>query len=237
MKKSLIIVGLGVAFIASCAAAYQYGVFRFSNPSAEQYPVRGIDVSHHQGVIDWRQVAAQELDFVYIKASEGGDWRDPMFATNYDGARDAGLNVGAYHFFTLCMAGVTQAQNFIEIVPDSALPPVIDLEYVGNCSNRPNKEDFLIELSAFTDAIEQHYDVAPIIYSTRDFYEDYLTKNELANDRLWVRDLFGAASWPETRKALFHQHANNGRLKGISGPVDLNVFLGSRAEFEALLVE
>ncbi len=177
------------------------------------------------------------MDFVYIKASEGGDFRDPLFAANRDGPIDAGLAVGAYHFFTLCMAGVTQAQNFIDIVPDSALPPVIDLEYVGNCSNRPNRHGFLVQLAVFTKIIEQRYGVAPIIYSTRDFFEDYLAKSGLAGDRLWVRDLFGTASWPSGGSALFHQYANNGRLKGVSGPVDLNVFLGSRAEFELLLTK
>jgi lysozyme len=54
---------------------------------------------------------------------------------------------------------------------------------------------------------------------------------------LWVRDLFGAPSWHDEGKALFHQFANRGRLKGIEGPVDLNVYLDSRAEFELLLAD
>jgi len=235
LKKNLFLIGTCAFLAVSCAALYQFGLFRFSYPSAAQYPVHGIDVSHHQGDIDWPQVATQDIDFVYIKASEGGDFRDPIFTTNRDGAIDAGLAVGAYHSFTLCTPGPTQAQNFIDVVPDSALPPVIDLEYVGNCSSRPSVETFLVELSAFIDAIEERYGVQPVLYATRDFHWDYLAGSRLHTDRLWVRDLFGSASWPDNGTALFHQFANRGRLEGINGPVDLNVFLGSRAEFELLL--
>jgi len=218
------------------AASYHFGFFRFSYPSVARYPIRGIDVSHHQGRIDWQRVAVDEVTFAYIKASEGGDWRDPLFAANYDGAAAAGLAVGAYHFFTLCRDGLSQAQNFIALVPDSALPPAIDLEYVGNCKTRPSVENFLIELSAFTDAIEAHYGVKPIIYTTRSFYRDYLAASPIGTDSLWVRDLFGTASWPKDREALFQQYASNGRHAGIEGPVDLNIFLGSKEDFLRLIM-
>ena len=67
-------------------------VVRLNNPPADRFPVQGIDVSHHQGVVDWERVASNRaIRFVYIKASEGGDFRDASVTENWDGARRAGL--------------------------------------------------------------------------------------------------------------------------------------------------
>ncbi len=108
-------------------------------PALEHGERFGIDVSSHQGSIDWQRVARDGIDFVYIKASEGGDAADARFRANWDGATSAGIEPGAYHFFTLCRSGADQAANFLESVPADrhALAPAVDLEFDGNCSRRP----------------------------------------------------------------------------------------------------
>jgi lysozyme len=92
------------------------------------YNVIGVDVSNHQGDIDWSALAGSSVAFVYIKATEGGDFRDKRFLLNWEGAKRAGLAHGAYHFFTQCRSGAEQAKNFIATVPreHGALPPVIE---------------------------------------------------------------------------------------------------------------
>jgi lysozyme len=89
----------------------------------------GLDVSNHQGAIDWERVAGDDIDFVYIKATEGGDFVDSRFEDNWRGAGAAGLDRGAYHFFTLCRTGADQARNFLDVVPhlEAELPLAIDL--------------------------------------------------------------------------------------------------------------
>lgn len=77
----------------------------------------GIDVSAHQGVIDWTRVAGDNISFVYVKATEGGDFTDSRFAQNWTGAHEAGLDRGVYHFFTLCTPGAAQAQHFLDVAP------------------------------------------------------------------------------------------------------------------------
>ena len=96
----------------------------------------GVDVSAHQGEIEWEQVAEDGIQFAYTKATEGQGWIDERFTANWDGAETAGLDRGAYHFFTLCAAGDEQARNFLRVAPpdDDAMPPVIDLELTGNCA-------------------------------------------------------------------------------------------------------
>ena len=224
-----------VLLAAGGALSYQHGLVRLAYPSVEAFPVWGIDVSHYQGAVDWERVSTDDIRFAYIKASEGGDWRDPFYATNMDGAQANGIRVGAYHFFTLCRRGSEQAQNFLALLPPKIdLPPVIDLEYGGNCAARPSREEFERELSAFINAIASERGTVPVFYATEDFYTDYLAGGLFASSPLWVRDIVGGLSWPNEGRLVFRQFANNGRVDGIAGPVDLNHFMGSLEEFEAV---
>ncbi len=234
------IAGTAGALVAAALAIFLYlhGVYRFSYPDPVTYPVRGIDLSHHQGAVDWRRVAAQDIRFAYLKASEGGDWSDASFRSNLAAARAAGLAVGAYHYFTLCASGAAQAQNFLRAVPAAglALPPAIDLEYVGNCAARPGNGRLAHELKVFIAALRAQGLRTPVIYSTQSFFADYLDADPaFAAYPLWVRNLYGETAWSRGRSVLFRQFASHARLAGIAGPVDLNVFAGSKAQFAALL--
>lgn len=193
------------------------------HPSEDDYPIQGIDVSHHQGAIDWPALPAQGVDFAYIKATEGGDFVDTHFARNWEAARTAGIRRGAYHFFTLCRPGADQAANFIATVPrdETALPPVVDLEYLGNCSARPPIADLSAELTAFLEQVEGHYGQPAVLYLTEEFDEAYRVSEQF--DRpLWLRSIvfepdFGARPWTIWQVSNFRQ------LEGIDGRVDWNV--------------
>lgn len=212
-----------------CVTGYFTGLLRFNFPSAQDYPVQGIDVSHHQGEIDWAAIPKDKIKFVYIKASEGGDWRDKAFEQNFSGARAAGLDVGAYHFFTLCKDGITQARNFMGVVKiDGAmLTPVVDLEYVGNCSARPSKEDFLRELNNFVQEWQAFYMKKPVFYTTKEFYDDYIKGSAFESYPLWLRDVFLEPDIKKYPSMILWQYADNARLNGIEGPVDLNARVNS----------
>ncbi len=199
------------------------GIIWFVYPDRDTYPVRGVDVSYHKGDIDWQAVAHDDVQFAYLKATEGDDFKDSKFQENWKAANAAGLWVGAYHFYSLRFSGEVQAKNFIDSVPvqKESLPPVVDLEYGGNSKERPSKEDFQKELSIYLDIVRMHYQQEPILYVTKDFYRDYLYP-EFKGSPLWVRDLFGEpddelASWK------IWQYKNRGHVDGIGGYVDLNV--------------
>jgi lysozyme len=192
-------------------------------PDPKAYPVQGIDVSHHQGEIDWASVAADAVDFAYIKATEGGDLRDPRFSTNWQGASKAGLRRGAYHFFTLCRLATDQAANFIATVPrdTEALPATVDLEFGGNCAERPSRSVLLGELKIFIEAIEAHTGKPVLIYTTNEF-EDFYKISDAIDRPLWLRRIafppdFGARPW------VMWQASNIRRVSGITGRVDWNV--------------
>lgn len=193
-------------------------------PLAARY-VQGVDVSHHQGAIDWRTLAADDIAFAYIKATEGADHVDARFAFNWREAAAAGLYRGAYHFFTLCRSGASQAQNFIAVVPRDAgaLPAAVDLEHMGPCRRGPTMTDVVGEARISMDAVEAHYGVRPIIYTTREFHDAYL--RDVTGERFWIRSL-GVPPRFRQRDWIIWQHHNRGHKRGVSGPIDLNAFRG-----------
>jgi lysozyme len=201
--------------------------------AALRYDVIGVDVSRHQGVIDWRALAGSGIGFAYIKASEGATFRDTQFAANWSEAALAGVTRGAYHFFTQCRTGADQAQNFIATVPPDpqALPHVIDAEHMGPCRTGPAVPDVVQEIEAFLALVEAHYGRRPLIYTTSEFHNAYLM-GRLAGERFWLRSLvvpprFGGRSW------TIWQYHNRGRRPGVTGQIDLNAFNGSQPDFAA----
>lgn len=204
--------------------------------SAQEYPVKGFDVSHHQGDIQWQSISPQEFKFVYLKATEGGDFKDRKFQDNWLKAREQGFLVGAYHFYRLCRDGQIQAQNFIETVPKKtdSLPPVIDLEYDSTCINTYTREQLLKEIQVMHDQLYQHYGLQPIFYTSKAFYNIVLV-DEFQQTPLWIREYQGQPELKGNPKWTFWQHTSQGQIKGIPTLVDLNVFQGSEQDWISFL--
>ncbi|RUU44045.1 MAG: lysozyme [Mesorhizobium sp.] len=231
MKNRIVLWGAASLILACLVAAVGYFYFQPFSPDRGKYPVRGIDVSHHQRQIDWRRVAADDVAFAVIKATEGGDHVDDAFAANLREARAAGLAVGAYHFFTFCRPGADQARNFISVVPrdQSLLPPVVDIEFVGNCPRRPSPEELNVELSAFLRPVEAAFGKTAILYVTDEAARVYA--GQIVGRPHWVRSL---ALWPGHDDWIYWQYHDRGRVDGISGDVDLNVLQGGQEKLAEL---
>lgn len=231
MKRIASALGLLAVLALAVFGLCFFGIWIPNKPSEAKYPVRGIDVSHHQGDIDWKRVKASGIHFAYIKATEGADFTDEKFAGNWKNSAEAGLVRGAYHFFTFGSPGQAQAVHFIARVPaeSNALPPAIDLEFSGyNKDRRPAPEEFQRELSAFWDAIITHYHQSPVIYTTPDFQKQYLAAMPI--ERMWIREVLTTPreSW------TFWQFSPRGRLRGVPTFVDLNVFHGTPEDLAKL---
>lgn len=204
-------------------------------PSPERYPVRGIDVSHHQDLIDWREVKGAGIAFAYLKATEGSDWADPEFARNWRGAAEAGLLRGAYHFYNFCKTGAEQAEHFIRTVPadPGALPPTVDLERSESCPRMPRVSELRYQLAIFLAKVRKAYGKRPILYATREVYESYL-EGWSDPDRLWMTSASGSPRFPDGVQWLIWQHSDRGRVDGVPWRVDMNVFNGGREQLAAL---
>lgn len=216
-----------LAVFAAALAAWLW--FRHYRADPDRHPVHGIDVSHHQGAIDWTKVAGDGVAFAYLKATEGGDHRDREFARNWREARAAGLAVGAYHFFTFCRPGADQAANVLAVLPaePDALPPAVDLEFGGNCGRVPDGAAMRRELDAFLAPVERAAGKPAILYVTPEFLAAY--RGHLPARGLWRRSILRAPD--DTAPWRLWQYHNRGRVDGIRGPVDLNVFDGDADAF------
>jgi lysozyme len=211
------------------------GFVRFVYPSWAEYPVRGVDVSHHNGRVDWPRIRAAGYTFAYLKASEGIAYRDSTFARNRDGARAAGLVTGGYHYFSLCSPGREQARNFaaaMGLPRAGSLPAAVDLEFGGNCGQRPSRGALWAELNAFLAVLDSAGYQPTVLYATKEFHHAYLDGQPVTNP-LWVRSVFGrprfGGAW------VFWQYAATGRVDGAEGRIDLNFFRGSPADFRTFL--
>lgn len=189
----------------------------------EQRSTRGIDASHHQGDIGWRQVADHGISFAYLKATEGHSFADPEFTTNWHDARQAGVRTGGYHYYTLCSPPEPQADHFVSVldsVPgEDALPPVVDLELIGNCDPPPERGALLADVRAFVDRVENATAAKVVVYFHPDFEAHYGMVDDL-DRRLWVRRV---GDQPPPGDWWMWQRNDQGRVPGIEGPVDLNV--------------
>jgi len=201
--------------------------------SAHNYQIKGLDVSRYQGMINWAKVAKQCVDFVFVKASEGGDHHDEFFYPNWLELRFNGIRRGAYHFFRPEVSAAKEAANFFAQVGElreGDLPPVLDVEVRGRISN----PELLAKIKEWMQLVEARYGMKPILYTGQKFYNRFLA-GQFSDYPLWI-----ARYNPEVplladgRDFQFWQFADRGKLKGIEGPVDVNIFAGSQADLEQL---
>ena len=202
-----------------------------------QYKVHGIDVSHHQGRINWNMVKGMKdndihLDFAFIKATEGLSHKDTRFDYNWKNAKKEKLIRGAYHYFRPHIKGEQQANHFIRNVKltKGDFPPVIDVEEKGNISSA----HLMKGIMKFAKQIESHYGVKPIIYTYHDFYKQNFD-DSFKDYTLWIAHYH--VRKPNNKQWNFWQHSDRGKVSGINTPVDFNVFNRSLEEMKEGLIK
>lgn len=237
------------AMLLTAAALYGYIKYReyqvhfvrysaFGIDIPVNYEIHGIDVSHHQDVIDWSEVKSMNIEdmrlgFAFIKATEGLINVDRMFKRNWYKAGEEGMTRGAYHFFLATKSGKKQADNFISQVTlePGDLPPVLDVEQLYGVKPK----DLKARVKEWLTTIETYYKVKPIIYTNVDFYNHYLGE-EFDEYPLWVAHYLQPEKPRINRVWTFWQHSETGRVNGIINKVDFNVFNGDSLAFRQLLL-
>lgn len=239
LRILFVIGGFVIGAISLFMFLFSEGLWLPNQPNSTEFPVRGVDVSDYQGEIDWPVLASQNIQFAFIKATEGSGFVDTKFKQNWEAAHQTELKVGAYHFLSFDSSGKTQAENFIRTVPlvSNALPPAVDVEfYDARYLNPPSKVVIDEILTDFILAVEAHYGKKPIIYTTYDVYRLYIQGDYVQNP-IWFRDILVRPILPDGRQWLFWQYSAKGRLAGFKGEerfIDLNVFKGTLAELREL---
>ncbi len=202
----------------------------------------GIDVSQFQNTIDWSKVAGAGVQFAFIRATEGTTIQDSNFVTNWNNAEQAGIPVGAYHFFTTASPVSSQITNFVNemgLVKDKgALPVVLDVENPAQFKGIA-PADAVKMIQQWLTGVENTLHVRPMLYMSSDFATKVLgDSNALNSYRLWVAD-YTTASTPIVDKPwgnnwTFWQHADSGQVPGITTDVDLDYFNGTPSQLKNL---
>ena len=223
MRNEPFFLKTGVARKALCVIAVLVFHLPFFVPAQAQVKTRGIDVSKFQGKINWTKVAKDKtVKFVYIKATEGTSIQDPYYKTNVAKARKAGLLVGSYHLYSSKTTAYQQFANFKKMVKKSEqdLIPVLDIE--GHHVGRLNmaRVDKLLEL------MEKEYGVKPMIYTSERLYREHLSGKKYRKYHIFIAKYSGGS--PSVRHTLW-QYTETGRVKGVTGDVDISKFNRSHA--------
>ena len=237
-KICLIAIVTVVILIVMLVIFWQRGIFILNSGEAKKYEVRGVDVSEYQGEIDWKQLEKQNIDFAFIKVTEGSESIDDYFVENFLNADQTDLVLGGYHFFSFDSDEATQASNYINALStfeniDNIILPIVDIEFYGDKEkNLPDKEEVIKQLKSFLEIVESQYHTKPIIYTTQKFYALYM--EEFNEYPLWIRNVFTKPKLSNDREWIFWQYTDKGKLEGYNGEeefIDLNVFNGTRSQF------
>lgn len=202
------------------------------NVDEDMFPVRGFDLSSHNGDIDFERIAGDSIDFVMLKATEGTSFKDPRFHSNYLKARKAGIKaVGAYHFFRFDTDGEMQAINFLNSLRGKTLdlPAVIDLEEWSNPAGIPT-DDIVKRLRAMIGCLERNgHNV--MFYTNKDGYERFL-KERFEEFPLWICSFTDPPLDDGNTRWSLWQYSHQGWTEACSSEVDLNTFNGSHEEWQ-----
>ena len=180
----------------------------------------GVDISHHNGNIDWNIVKAnKKIQFVYIKATEGKTYVDPLYGINFRNARKNELKVGSYHFFRMTSGAHEQFEHFKTVVrrEDQDLIPMIDVETTDKHSIKETRDS----LRVFLRLVEKYYGVKPMIYGTNRSYNSicgiWFNRYKLYLGRYGKNPPI----IPGSEHYLIWQFSESGKIKGFPKNVDL----------------
>lgn len=173
------------------------------------------------------------VSYVYIKSTQGDDIVNRYYQTDSRQARRHGLAVGSYHFFSTRMSGAVQAEYFLQksVVAASDLPPMLDVEPSDRrVAEMGGDEELVRQLRIWLERVEQATGKRPVIYSYQKFIDDHLASSpDLLNDYpVWVARY---GEYKPYYRLLHWQLSSSGRVRGIQGEVDINVFNGTAEHF------
>ncbi len=190
----------------------------------------GIDVSKHNGNIDWNAVKNSGVSYVIIRCgyrgySTGVLVEDPMFRSNIKGAKAAGLKVGAYFFSQAVneVEAVEEASMAIDLVKGYGLdyPLFLDVEGSGGRGDAIGKDTRTAVCKTFCQTV-QNSGISSGIYANKTWFNEKISTGSLTNYRIWLAQYASTPTYSATRYDMW-QYSSKGKVSGISGDVDMNI--------------
>jgi len=199
-----------------------YSSFGVTIPS--QYKLLGIDISHHQGKINWDEVEkmkikADSIQFVYLKVTQGTNHKDRKYKRNRKILNSKPVKVGVYHYFSPNKDVKKQVSHFINSFKKTSLKPALDVEEIGNLT----KKELVNAVQLFLDETENKIKIRPLIYTYSSFYKDYFKGTTLEKELFWIANYGDVCKVCEQDNVIAWQFSEQGTINGITEKVDLNM--------------
>lgn len=238
--KTLIAVVVGqafiiIGFIALISSYYNSRDTQMENPSisSSQY-IFGIDISHYQGKINWRELRTSHhpIEYIFIRSTMGVDGKDTEFKVNWIKAKQHNYIRGAYHYYRPNENSTEQFRNYSNTVNliDGDFIPILDIEK----ESKFGMDNLRAGVLNWLQLAEERYGVKPMVYTGLSFYNNYL-KGYIDDYPLWIAAYSGkhrveGVDW------TFHQFTEYTSVKGIKTTVDGNDFNGSLEDLNQFLI-
>lgn len=242
------------------AGTWKNDVFKGERLTYNASRIYGIDLSRHQHeqdgkkyFIDWSDLRITDLgsatkktvegkvdypiSFCYIKSTEGCTVMNPYFDNDYEMARKKGIHVGAYHFFSTTSPGNKQAWAFLKKtrIQKGDLAPVLDVEPNDwQVKSMGGAKALLDNVSQWLSIVYEQTGQRPILYVGQTFAHQYLMQapDITGNYLVWIARY---GEYKPSLKLVIWQLSSDGRVRGIHGNVDINVFSGYRSEYDEFI--
>lgn len=225
MKRLSYIFALLISLLCfGCISNYATAKKKSARKRHAASQIDGIDISHHNGRINWGKVTKKHKDirFVYIKATEGISYTDSYYSYNLKHARKKGILAGSYHFFSYSRPAKEQFRHFSSTVDANKqdIIPMVDFERYGS---KKNADKVIKELKKFCQMVKDHYGVYPMIYTNEHIYNELLWK-DFGKYHLFIANYRSEPSLKGNARYTIWQYSDKGRLEGVDENVDLNRF-------------
>ena len=204
----------------------------YIDKNEETVSLKGVDVSRHQGTIDWRRVSGEDISYAFIRAgfrgnTEGKISEDEYFTDNIEGALENGIDVGIY-FYTQALdeeEAVEEAEFVLDLIEpyDVSYPVVLDLEEVGLDDTRTSemtREDYTKAAVAFCETVKKA-GYTPMIYGNLKTFMIMLDMKQIEDYDKWFAYYDESVYFPYD--FTIWQYSSKGAVNGIGGDVDMNV--------------
>lgn len=198
----------------------------------------GIDISHYQSNVKWNDVRwiyeDYPIHFVIVRSTMGTNTKDLTYSKNWKSLHNSHFIRGAYHYYRPDESSTEQAQNFINTVKlfPGDLPPILDIE--KNPKNQSINQ-MKVGIRNWLDIVERHYGVKPILYAPHKYFDNYLSP-EFNDCVIWIANYNTWISTPQSHWTVW-QFSEKGKVNGINGHVDLNIFNGNLEDLNKLRIK
>lgn len=239
---------------------WRKGVYKGERLTYNADRIYGIDLSKHQHEIKkkiypihWNRLRITDLgsqspkktkgrvdypiSFAYIKSTEGCTVLNSYYSDDYRAARAHGIRVGTYHFFSTTSPGAAQAAYFLKCshFGKGDLPPVLDVEPSdAQIVKMGGAEVMFRHIRDWLKVVQKHTGKRPILYISQMFTKQYMPLAPDLGDNypVWIARY---GEYKPDMKLVYWQLCPDGRVRGIHGEVDINIFNGYRNQYEEFL--